>query len=173
MSVRSEPNPNKTGRVPTCSAQYRSSQYDTGVPTEPRTVQYRCRRLAAHSTDLYGIWPRAANRSQIRCVEYGLVQGSTARHSTIPAYPPHRTPCRPVGNMAARGEPNPNKTGRVPTHSAQYRCRRLAAHGTDLYGISPHAANRSQIRCVEYACVQGSTARHSTIPPSPLRRAPY
>jgi len=57
---------NHTGIVRMCTAQYRSSRYDTGVAAGPCTVQYQCRRLAAHCTDLYRIWQHAVNRSQTR-----------------------------------------------------------------------------------------------------------
>ena len=59
------PVPNHTGIVRMRTTQYGSSQYDTGVAAWPRTVQYRCRRLAAHRTGQYGILPQAVNRSQI------------------------------------------------------------------------------------------------------------
>jgi len=56
-------------------------------------MQYGCRCLTTHCTDLYGIWPRAANRSQIRRAEYRREQSRTSHHSTIPASPPNRVPC--------------------------------------------------------------------------------
>ena len=71
----------------------RTAQRDTGVPVWPRTVQYRCCRLAVHRSELYGVWQRVANRSQIRLELYGHVLHGTARHSRILVSPPNCVPC--------------------------------------------------------------------------------
>ena len=101
---------------------------------------YRNCRRAGPRTDLYGIWPRAANRSLIRLGWYGHVLRSTARQSTIPVSPPSRVLC----STGVAASPHT-----VPI-STEYG--RLSQIGLELYGP-----------------ILRSTARHSMIlvcPPS-------
>ena len=78
LAAGGEPKPNHTGIVRMHTAQYRSSLYDTGVAAWPHTMQYQCCLLAAHCTDLYGIW---------------LPLCSTTQRSAIPSFPHSRVLC--------------------------------------------------------------------------------
>jgi hypothetical protein len=80
--------------VPNMAAEAKSDWNCTNTNCIVRlgAARYRCLRLATHRTDLYGIWLRVANRSQIGPESYQKVLRSTAQCSTIPVSPPDRVP---------------------------------------------------------------------------------
>jgi len=122
-------------------------------------VQYRCRSLAAHHTDLYGIWPRVANRSQIRPAQYGHVPCTTACHTTILVSLPNRVPCS-TGVAASACT--------VPTCTESGRARQTVAKSdwdcTDAYCAVLLVTVRYRYSRLTTYCV---------VPVSPPRRALY
>jgi hypothetical protein len=130
--------------VPNMAAEAKSDWNCTNTHCTVHVARYRCLRLAVHHTDLYGIWLRVVNRSQIRPESYQKVLRSTAQCSTIPVSPPDRVPYSTDVATSPRT---------VPICTEYGRC--------------------SQIRLKLYGHVLHSTSQRSAVPVSPPRRAPY
>jgi len=146
MVTPSVPKPKQSGIV-----RMHMAQRDTCVPVWPCTMQYRCCRLPTHRSEPYGVWPRVANRSQIRLELYGCVLHGTTRHSTIPVSRFNCVPCSTGVAVSPYTVPTCSESGRaqrieaqsdwnctdvyctVPLGTVQYRHGHCAAHSASPY----------------------------------------